>query len=125
MVYDDLLEKYKNLHEENIGLAFEIRQEATVLRSSYGETMCNNEKEMIDAKNTATAIKAKKSIEYSAKPTEGNRKAEQDSEYIDAMKLYSLKLKQFKYSEVQYNILKDIAYHANAMYEIANKQVRR
>ena len=85
--------------------------------------MCSYEKEMIDAKNTASGIKAQKSINHSpTKVTEGNRAAEANIEYQDALKLHSLKLKQFKYTEVQYNILKDIAYHMNSQWEIMNKQ---
>ena len=121
--YKSLLEEYRIVKEGDIGLCYNIRQKATSLRSNYGELMCSYEKEMIDAKNTASGIKAQKSINHSpTKVTEGNRVAEANTEYQDALKLYSLKLKQFKYTEVQYNILKDIAYHMNSQWEIMNKQ---
>jgi hypothetical protein len=121
--YKSLLEEYRIVKEGDIGLCYNIRQKATTLRSNYGELMCSYEKEMIDAKNTASGIKAQKSINHSpTKVTEGNRHAEANIEYQDALKLYSLKLKQFKYTEVQYNILKDIAYHMNSQWEIMNKQ---
>lgn len=121
--YKSLLEEYRIVKEGDIGLCYNIRQKATVLRTNYGELMCSYEKEMIDAKNTASGIKAQKSINHSpTKVTEGNRAAEANIEYQDKLKLYSLKLKQFKYTEVQYNILKDIAYHMNSQWEIMNKQ---
>ena len=121
--YKSLLEEYRIVKEGDIGLCYNIRQKATTLRSNYGELMCSYEKEMIDAKNTASAVKAQKSIEHSpAKVTEGNRSAEADQQYQDALQKYSLKLKLYKYTEVQYNILKDIAYHMNSQWEIMNKQ---
>jgi len=121
-MYQEILEDYKRLTDDNPTFAFSLMQKATAYKDYIGEQMTEAHKVETDLKNTAEAIKSKISIEYApGKPTEGARFAAKEEKYLDALQDYTNARKMYEYLEIQYKILGDVAFQSYTIWNNASK----
>ena len=122
--YDQLIEDYKVLTDENINLAYDIMQRATAIKDSIGENLANAHKVETDRKHMVEVVKSKLSIKSDAKnSTNGNRQAMACDEYYDAVCEWTKARKHYEYLTVMMEVVSDIRYQAFGIWSRANKEL--
>jgi hypothetical protein len=121
-LYESILEEYKRLKDNNPGGAYSLNQRAKAHEGRIGELKEDFDKLQLDKEHYAESVKCRLSNTNNMRPTEGNRYACQQQEYINALEDYTTARKIFGYLKIWHKVLGDIAYQSYNIFDTANKK---